>query len=285
MLKRYLFQINKTGPISLDEFKQLKLLDRCNSNNYTKDEINYLLDYIKQNNPTISYICEVINFYINSNEEIEREIYYMCLKKKNKYKNFLSNDNNYTDTSYTENEEIFIIHPEDNEFEKYIEYRKKKHILSKQLNIKSCNNLGISNHFIKETLLDESNIIKKIENKNKKSKFKIFKPNLSMLNNLKKFSTNTKTTYQPPIDNIQKIQTLIIKSIPTDIFYKQIESILRNELRVFKNHISSIKVVKSHDNNNKGIAFVDITNENSLNKILETRIVIENMILSIEKKI
>ena len=82
MLKKYLFQTNKLGPISLEQFKNSKLENKENSSNYNIDELNFVIDFLKKNNPGLSSICEITKFYINENEEIEREIYYLCLKKK-----------------------------------------------------------------------------------------------------------------------------------------------------------------------------------------------------------
>ena len=285
MSKRYLFQTNKIGPIKLENFKKLKLSNGSNSNNFTKEEICYLVDYIKQNYPATLYICELIDFYINEDEEIEREMYYLCLIRKNKYKNFLTDNKHLIDSAYTENEEIFIIHPDDNEVEKYIENRTKQEKLSKQLNIKLCNMSGKSYNLNTHVDTYDSKIIEKFEKKNKKSKFKIFKPNLNTINNLKKFSNLKKNFYKPPISEPKKNYTLIIKGIPTDIFYRQVETKLFHELSHFKQFISNVKVVKSADNNNKGIAFVDVNNETAFNKILDSRIIINNMILSTERKI
>ena len=71
MTSKYLFQINKLGPVSLEQFKELKLKDINNSsNNYSKEELYYLLDYLRQNNPAMLSLCEIIKFYVNSDEEI-----------------------------------------------------------------------------------------------------------------------------------------------------------------------------------------------------------------------
>ena len=287
MTSKYLFQINKLGPVSLEQFKELKLKDINNSsNNYSKEELYYLLDYLRQNNPAMLSLCEIIKFYVNSDEEIEREIFYLCLNRINKYKKFLTNFDENVNASYTENENVYMIHPDDNEFSIYSEKIKKYDTLSKKLNINLCDKYGkfdknsIEDNYIENSLY--GNIIEK--NKISKSKFKLFKPNVNTLNKFTKLSDVKKSSYKPPVTNSSKNYTVIVKGIPTDLFYKEVESRLRAALRLFKNNIISIKVVKSVNNTNKGIAFIDIYDGQILKKILDMKIVIENMILSIEKK-
>ena len=291
MLKKYLFQTNKLGPISLEQFKNSKLENKENSSNYNIDELNFVIDFLKKNNPGLSSICEITKFYINENEEIEREIYYLCLKKKNKFKHFLTDEKKSIDVSFTEDHEIFIHNPEVDEDEFYKQKNEYLEKFQKDLSMIECDEYGnkcgtsCKTNNTKDRL--SIDLIQNIESKNRNKKFKIFKPNLNTIKKIKSFnsaSTNTKV-YKPPKSDLQKTHTVICKGIPTDVHYKQIEQILKLQLLSFGKSICSIKVVKSHDNLNKGIAFIDVNSEHSLNQILSTRIIVNHMIVSVEKKI
>ena len=291
MSKRYLFQTNKLGPISLEQFKNLKLENKENSSNYNIDELNFVIDYLKKNNPSLSSICEITKFYINENEEIEREIYYLCLKKKNKFKHFLTDERKSIDVSFVENHEIFIHDPEIDEDEFYKQKNEYLEKLQKDLSIIECDEYGNKCHKLCTTndKNDRSSIdlIQNIESKNRNKKFKIFKPNLNTIKKIKTFNSGptSNKVYKPPKSDLLKTYTVICKGIPTDVHYKQIEQILKSQLISLGKSICSIKVVKSNDNLNKGIAFIDVNSEHSLNQILSTRIIVNHMILSVEKKI
>jgi hypothetical protein len=310
--KSILFKIKTIGPCSLDRFKEIK------SETDDMGLVGHLTNWIRQNNKYIYKVIEVIKYYLVDKNTVITDNYLICIVRTPsiiKNRQNLSQFNITTSEAFTATNisttRVFIMPPDEDpkKFYKkfntiYDEYDRKLNYIkldefdetvSKTLKA-NRKKLNISNTAHSQLSKISDNII----NKNSKSKFKIFKPNmaaLKMLDRVTKRSTeNPNTTgYMPPNARNKTagdVNTIVIKNIPSD------SDLTLREIKVELQHIFSkfglidrIKILTSRIDDEiqiKGIAFIDFYDSISVDKVMNDsleRKKIGHAILLVEKKL
>jgi len=308
--KSFLFKTKTTGPLSLENYKNIKL----ESNKKDKEFISYFINWIRQNNHYIYRVIEINKFYIVDKSTVITDNYLICInripkniKKRKKIETFGISNDDFGYTTSRSHSRVFIVPPDidEKEFSKkmnkiYDEYDKRiTYISLDKFNEEIFKETKIDNKNNKSNYSKLSKITDNITSKNINSKFKIFKPNIAALNMLDRINkrsndaTASKGSYVPPgaRNKSSGSCTIVIKNIPveTELSVKEINNNLR---KIFEQYgmIDRVKTLTSRENNEiiiKGIAFIDFYDSKSVDKVLSdstSRHRIGYSILHVEKK-
>ncbi len=289
---KILIQRIKYGPSKLDDYLKYKL-NKCDNKEH--DAIKHYIHQLSIDNYNMEYICEMTHVYLVDEKGINKlmiETYLMCISKsRRKIKKF-----NIDSTSRIDiDSNVFIVPVSDEIDEEEYNQKMNLEIEEKEKIYKfipcDLNGKVDSDNVIKsKDKLDNNEKLLEIDLKNKNSKFKLFKPNSKVLNSISKINSDkTKTTkYVPPNikKNIEKY-SLILKNIPTCYSCRYIEKEIKRYFSMYNQFIGT-KVIKdpSDNNKNKGIAFVDFSENSILNNIINNhkKLIIDNSVVSIEFK-
>ena len=297
--KRY-YKTITIQPCPINIYRKYKIeTERCNTK-----KINYLLNYLLNENTTLEKIGETRKYYLYNKNTVVIDTQLTCIsripnKKYNLLKPFGEYKNpNENTLSYCNVMETFMINSECKNIEKVIREKKKENeILSNEFKFKKVDSDGnflehAENevHISHATMKEYSRIQDNIRFKNQHKKFKLFAPSLKSIDIMKKINDPKKQKYNPlgynPLGKNKELYSIVIKNIPQEEDIKNVEITLNKMFRPY-GLINKIKILRNRERNNLlGIAFIDFCHKESQIKALEdnTKHSIGYSIISVEKK-
>ena len=314
------------GPMSIDTYREF----RIDKNDKNSDEIKFAVNKMVRDNPYLYMIVEIQKFFLKNRDEIEINTQYMVLNRPPKRVKARKNIPKFGRALTAGNEGVTVIGtpvyitPVGEDTDEWAKKMNKEFQEQERLyNIFQCDKYGVNlteDAIVKNDTTNKpkvsselNDVHDRINSKNAKSKFKIFKPSgmaMNIMNKLKKeddsdndskSSTGFKKKggYLPPgmkrmvqrPKNPDTTYSVVVKNIPQHIDSRDVEKMLREMFKGYGD-IHRIKALRDNSGNegtkNRGIAFIDYYEKESVNNAISDpnthSRVIEHMVLGVEQK-